>query len=55
VIHGSQAALEIPRDRLNPNSRKRIKASCVVRLKKLPVNGTNAMPKMNITRVPQPA
>src|SRR6266516_630927 len=54
-IHGNQAQLEMPRDRLNPKSSARTKASREPSLRKMPVSGTNAMAKMNSTRVPQPA
>ena len=55
VIHGSQAQLEMPRERLKPNSSINIRASRVSALRKKPVSGTSAMAKMNMTRVPQPA
>jgi hypothetical protein len=55
VIQGSQAALEMPRERLNPNNNRRSSASCVAESRKLPARGTRAMQKMNRTRKPQPA
>src|SRR5512133_2243818 len=55
VIHGSQAQLEMPLERLKPNSNANNTASRLLAPKNAPVKGTIAMPKMNITRVPQPA
>ena len=54
-IHGSQAQLEMPRDRLKPKSSARINASRDPSFRNGSVSGTSAMPKMNITRAPQPA
>jgi len=55
VIHGSQAQLEMPRERLNPKSKNNNKASCEERSRNTPARGTAAMAKMKATRVPQPA
>ena len=55
VIHGSHAQLEMPRDRLKQNSSISISASRLSALRNTPVSGTNAIAKMNMTRVPQPA
>src|SRR5579871_5755344 len=55
VIHGSHAQLEMPRDRLKQNSSDRTSTSRVFASRNFPVNGTSAIPKMNKTRVPQPA
>ena len=54
MIHGSQAQLEMPRDRLKPNKSINRSASCVGTFKNRPVSGTIAMPPINITRIPQP-
>src|ERR1039457_4379960 len=55
VIHGSQAQLEMPRERLKPNGSINIRARRVSGFRKKPASGTNAIAKMNMTRVPQPA
>ena len=55
VIHGSQAQLEMPRERLKQNSSISMSARRLSPFRKMPVTGTRAMAKMNITRVPQPA
>jgi len=44
-IHGSQAQLEIPRDRLNPNSSARIKPSRDTSFRNTPLRGTSAVAK----------
>src|SRR5262249_34962241 len=54
-IQGSQAQLEMPRDRLKQKSSINISASRFLASKKTPVSGTRDMAKMNMTRVPQPA
>src|SRR5439155_14627433 len=55
VIHGSQPALEMPRERLNPNSSRSSNDICVSGLRNVDVSGTSAIAKINITRVPHPA
>ena len=55
VIHGSQAALEMPRERLKQNRSSNSSASCVACERKIPATGIRAIAKMNITRRPQPA
>src|SRR5260221_14412038 len=55
VIQGSQAQLEIPRERLKAKSSRRINARRLVGFRNTCVIGTSAIPKMNITRIPQPA
>ena len=55
MIHGSHAQLEMPRERLKPNSSISISASRLSAFRKKPVSGTSAIPKINMTRVPQPA
>src|SRR4051812_3963512 len=55
VIHGNQAPLEIPRERLKQKSNTIINASRFFASRKLLVNGTKAIAKMNATRVPHPA
>src|SRR5512140_1812702 len=55
VIHGSQAQLEIPRERLKKNNSISISANRLSALRNTPVNGTSAIPKINVTRVPHPA
>src|SRR5262245_5912194 len=54
VIHGNQAQLEMPRERLKANSSVNI-STRRVDLSKTLSKGTTAIAKMNITRVPQPA
>ena len=54
VIHGSQAQLEMPRDRLKKKESARIKASCDGGFRNELVIGTSAIAKITATRAPQP-
>src|SRR5204862_197838 len=54
VIQGSHAQLEIPRERLKAKRSRRISARRLVGFRNTCVIGTSAIPKMNITRIPQP-
>src|SRR5262245_3071619 len=45
VSQGSQAQLEMPRDKLNPNNSARINANCVGCVRKTPVSGTKVRPQ----------
>src|SRR5207247_6174164 len=54
VIHGSQAQLEMPRERLTAKSNISISARRVAGSRKTS-SGTSAIAKMNRTRAPQPA
>ena len=55
VIHGSHAALEMPRERLKANSRQSIRINWVALSSTKPESGTKAITNIMATRVPQPA